>query len=819
MFLQWLFKLAQLGGLVLLFGWSAFQFALLPVEPGARPAQGVLAWLLRRWRWAAAGGAVLLALGVTGQAVRIFGPLVSGLPWDLQLQYGWMALAGSRVGRLQLLQLGLTLIYAAVLILGRRRAAGGSPLVLGAWRGTLLLLTGAMAAAVVWGGHAASSLARWVSLAAQWSHLVVVCLWAGGLLLCACLPWRALYSGAVPNDPLLREGLRKLSGLGLVAVLTVVASGLVLAGLYIFNLTAAASSWYGRGIGLKIGLLGAVVAVAGVNRLLVLPRLDGAGDGPPPRWLGRLLGLEAVLVSVILAVSAAVTQLSPPSSPGVMAPQTWTLAAGPFRLEVFAFSPGASGVQFEIEVRDARTGRAAAVDALHFQVDMPGHFMGISPMVVPPVSPGRFVVQPPVSMAGPWRAAIAVEQDGVTYTAAVDFQVERAGWSHHSRLQRLLAGHPAGAASLVAAVAAIAAGLGLWLSWTGPAAERPGWGALPLGALLVAVGGMWAAQLVGLVPWGGESSAEVGSAGTSGALVSPGAGTSKLELAADAGQYLFWVTVEPASPGPNRLSVRLQDYVGDPVPGVSVRAQLLHPFEPEGWDPARQEVPDWSDMRAREVPLTAARDGMTYAGSLELEGEGGFALRFAAVADDSGAPVAEAFLPVRIPLDGARDLLRMADESMNRLQSVRLREELRGRPGGDAVTDMEFVSPNRVRMRFNNGRERIVIGQTRYERSGAGEPWTVAPWPQVGGFRWPNFNYGATAVRQVLVGRDEIDGRPVWVVNFVEEPPEIRYVVWIDAETYLIRRLTMHTTGHYMYWTFYDFNAPIAIEPPVNGAP
>jgi len=189
------------------------------------------------------------------------------------------------------------------------------------------------------------------------------------------------------------------------------------------------------------------------------------------------------------------------------------------------------------------------------------------------------------------------------------------------------------------------------------------------------------------------------------------------------------------------------------------------------------------------------------------------------VADDSGAPVAEAFLPVRIPLDGARDLLRMADESMNRLQSVRLREELRGRPGGDAVTDMEFVSPNRVRMRFNNGRERIVIGQTRYERSGAGEPWTVAPWPQVGGFRWPNFNYGATAVRQVLVGRDEIDGRPVWVVNFVEEPPEIRYVVWIDAETYLIRRLTMHTTGHYMYWTFYDFNAPIAIEPPVNGAP
>src|SRR5690606_41273570 len=113
----------------------------------------------------------------------------------------------------------------------------------------------------------------------------------------------------------------------------------------------------------------------------------------------------------------------------------------------------------------------------------------------------------------------------------------------------------------------------------------------------------------------------------------------------------------------------------------------------------------------------------------------------------------------------------------------------------------------------------MAAGQPRCEGAAVGWPWTWARWRRVGGFRCRNCNNGATAVRQVLVGRDEIDGRPVWVVNFVEEPPEIRYVVWIDAETYLIRRLTMHTTGHYMYWTFYDFNAPIAIEPPVNGAP
>jgi len=214
--------------------------------------------------------------------------------------------------------------------------------------------------------------------------------------------------------------------------------------------------------------------------------------------------------------------------------------------------------------------------------------------------------------------------------------------------------------------------------------------------------------------------------------------------------------------------------------------------------------------------MVPGADGMTYAGTVELGDDGLFLLRIEAEDASSLAPVAEALLPVSIPGGGARDLLRMADERMNQLQSVRLREELRGRPDGDAVTEMEFVAPDRVRMRFGDGRERIVIGGTRYERAGPDQPWNVSPWPQVRGFRWPDFRYASTAARQVLVGRGQVDGRPVWVVNFVEDPPEIRYVVWIDAETYLIRRLTMHTTGHYMYWTFYDFNAPITIESPAD---
>lgn len=807
--LQWLAKLAQLGGMVLLFGWSAFQFALVPAPAGPPPADGVPAMVLRRWRWAAAAGAVLLALGTAAQIVRMFGPLVSGLPLDMQLELGWAAVTGSSVGRLQLLQLGLTAAFWVLAALGRRAGwTAASPAAAGVWRWTLLLLTAAMAAAVVWGGHAVSSLSRWVSLGAQWSHLLVVSLWAGGLLLFASLPWRTLDGAGFSRVPFLRDALRRLSSLGFLAVLTVLVSGFLLGGLYILNLTAAAGSWYGRGIGLKIGLLGAVAAVAGINRLWVLPRVEGAGPAAAPiRWLGRLLRIEAALVSAIVAVSAVVTQLPPPSTPGVMAPQTWTLPAGPFELDVFASSPGGAAVQFEIRVRDAAD-QWVTVDELQLHLDMPGHFMGISPVVVPPASTGQYVVSPPISMAGPWQAGIVLQHDGEIHAATVNFQVSRAALADHSRLQRLLAGQPAGAVGLILAAAVAAAGLGLWLARTSPFSTGPGRGAWPLGALLLAAGGLWALQLTGLVPAGVETGGPApGTAGTVPAAAGdPGAGLApgfpRLELAADAGEYLFRVGLDPAAAGVNALRVHLQDYFGDPVPAVVVRAHVVHPADPE----------------PRAVDLEPAGDGQTYAGRAELE-EGPVELRLAAVRPDTGAAVAEAALWLPIPAGGAKDLLRLADESMNRLQSVRLREVMQGRPDGDLVTDMEFAAPDRARMKSSNGREIVIIGETRYQRSGDDQPWSQSPWPQVRGFRWPDFDYAELAARQTLMGQDELKGRPVWVVAFVQDPPDIRYVVWIDAETYWIHRLTMLTTGHYMYWTFYDFNAPVAIEPPVNPAP
>lgn len=813
MTLQWVSKLSQLTGVVLLFGWSVFQFVIVPIHPGATKADGADGMVLRRWRWAAVLGTLLITLGIIGQIVRIFGPLLSGLPLALKLRYGWLDVIESNVGRLQLTQLLLAAVFAVTVAVGARyMRSTARPAVVVGWRLSLVLTWAAMALAVVWGSHAVSSLSRWVALSAQWSHLVLVSLWAGGLLMLGSLPWRTLGADTARHGAFVMNGLRRLSGLGFVAVMVVVVSGAVLSALYVLNLSVAAGSWYGRGVALKIGLLLVIVVIAGVNRLWLLPKLREPDSGSAQLFqrIGRLLRLEAVIVATIVVVSAVVTQLPPPSTPGIMEAREWTVEAGPLVLDVFAGSEGAADVRFEIIVRDRSSGQRMDVDEFELQVDMPGHFMGINPMVVPPTSQGYYVAYPPISMAGPWTAGIVIQDGGEVHIATVNFQVTRASFEEHSRLQRLLAGHPISAVSLILSVVAVTVGVGLWLSPTGFGARRAEWGVIALGALLIGVGALWVAQLTGLATIGiGNDAGTVrraaadGPSGMPHPMTESGGDTSGLLLAADADQFLLRVAVHPATLGRNSFRVHLQDYYGDPVAGVGVRATFVHP----------------SSGESLEFLLNVEGDGMTYTADVELATEGVWRLLLEVLEEGGSTAIADASLNIPVPVGGAKDLLRMADEAMNRLHSVRLREEMRGRPDGILITDLEFAAPDRSSQRSSVGREMIIIDDTRYLRLGTEQEWTVGRWPQERGYRWPDFDYAELGTRYTLLGRDEVDGRPVWVVSFIQEPLDIRYVLWIDAETYLIHRLTMLTTGHYMYWTFYDFNEPIIIEPPVDADP
>src|SRR5690625_4479598 len=109
--------------------------------------------------------------------------------------------------------------------------------------------------------------------------------------------------------------------------------------------------------------------------------------------------------------------------------------------------------------------------------------------------------------------------------------------------------------------------------------------------------------------------------------------------------------------------------------------------------------------------------------------------------DDGTGPPPTATFEISIPIKGAQTLLELADNAMNELHSVRLREELRGMPGGPLVTEQSFVAPDRMHMTANTGIEMIIAGESRYQRVSPEQTWRVGRWPRPGGYVWPSFDY------------------------------------------------------------------------------
>lgn len=626
------------------------------------------------------------------------------------------------------------------------------------------------------------------------------------------------------------------------------------------------------------GLLGTAASrlpAAGVDRAPAIgPHRAPATSPDRAAAIGRVfwrvavvLRIEAAVMVIVLALSAALTQAPPVSTPGQTEGRHWSTTAGPWDVDIAMASAGPAEIVFTIDVADRESGRPTDVDAIELQLDMPGHFMGIPPLTPEAVSAGRYEARSKVAMAGPWEAAFILEDGGRVEYIFANFQIAAGSKEHYSPLQRLFAYSPGGLAIFVLSLVVGLVGAGLLASAAGPAPGSdagfrpgigpgfdsgigPGFGAgtdpasgagfrpdsdfgpsperggrgvqIALGALLVVTGFIWTAQLGGLsLPgWPGTAAPAEGTAGASdtGArlagsepvgsgvrtfdLDDPGAagpGATRFVQARDAGEYLVEARVGPMSPGANSVELHIQNYEGVPVEGASVSLQIA--------------VGD-GDGAARFEAAADETGAGVYRAQFEATAAG--AWRMTVVLDDgSGAP-GETTFEASIPIKGAEALLELADKAMNALGSVRLREELRGMPGGPIVTDQTFVAPDRMHMAANTGVEMRIIGDTRYQRVLPDGTWRAGRWPRPGGYVWPDFDYAGLSVQSTLLGIESIDGRDMFVVSFVQERPRTLYTLWIDVADYRIHYVEMMTTGHYMYWTLYDFDEPLEIDAPAG---
>ena len=169
--------------------------------------------------------------------------------------------------------------------------------------------------------------------------------------------------------------------------------------------------------------------------------------------------------------------------------------------------------------------------------------------------------------------------------------------------------------------------------------------------------------------------------------------------------------------------------------------------------------------------------------------------------------------PITPPTDpDAMALLRRAEASMNRLRTLRQRQEITDGAGNDVVTFFELAAPNILHYRVIGGYEVFSIGETTFFKEG--DVWRREPGP---GFKFPNFAAYYAGTSSVVFGpREIIDGRETQVVTFIlgYAGSQVRYWVWIDVQRDLIVQEGMVARSHFMIIDNFDFNTPVRIPVP-----
>ena len=170
--------------------------------------------------------------------------------------------------------------------------------------------------------HAGSQGDLTVDVAADWVHLVLVCLWVGIVLVGARL---ALPSDLAPQDER-ADAARWVSLLSTTATAAIVGIGAT--GLFkvsrgwtvLVSLPQYVGSDYGKALAAKLALVVFAAALGGLNRFVVLPRLfEGLAAGPAwggGHWRRRLLLILRVEAATLFLVLCAAAVLSTSELPG-----------------------------------------------------------------------------------------------------------------------------------------------------------------------------------------------------------------------------------------------------------------------------------------------------------------------------------------------------------------------------------------------------------------------------------------------------------------------------------------------------------------------
>ncbi len=399
---------------------------------------GALGWLVLVWRplrtkgpEAAADGAdavgrrlrgLILAAALVGVvaslvAIPFQGAIATGkdfwhsfgggIPGEVvSTRFGTMMLVRA-AGFLAMVPLGLLAVRACREGRLGRGAAGAVAI---AAAGTVaLMLTPGLA------GHASTQDPTWLLLPSDVVHVGAMAAWSGGLA--ATLWLLPAATGAAPSPEsrtaVLLAGMLRFSAVALIAVGLIALTGAIQAVAEVGSFGALLDTAFGRAVLAKILLFAVLIGLGAANRKRVIPALvarrsDGASPGGAGLSARRNLRIETALVTVVLAVTAALVSYPPPDSIGA-GPASGSVVTAGDRIE-YTLDPARTGKnEAHVYIFDDSTGAPVEVKGIELTFDPPTE--GDTPIEadVRKAGPGHYVA-PAMTLAikGKWTVAAAI---------------------------------------------------------------------------------------------------------------------------------------------------------------------------------------------------------------------------------------------------------------------------------------------------------------------------------------------------------------------------------------------------------------------------
>lgn len=261
-----------------------------------------------RWLWRACAWSISLSVASWLIWLALVAASMSGGPLgqSLSAEVLQAVLTRTTFGQIWMLRFALMILLVGGLFLSRRRRSRDGP---------ALGLVGACAAAgllatLAWAGHAVGTepSVRPVHLAADALHLLGAGLWLGALVPLLFVLGRASSSPSPTWHELAATATRRFSTLGVFAVATLLATGLINAWFLVGSFRALIDTPYGQLVSTKLALFVIIVSIAAFNRLKLTPQLtpDGNWGDVSQTALKRLwrnviaeIGLGAIILAVV----------------------------------------------------------------------------------------------------------------------------------------------------------------------------------------------------------------------------------------------------------------------------------------------------------------------------------------------------------------------------------------------------------------------------------------------------------------------------------------------------------------------------------------